>query len=307
MPDHVAILLCTMQGQGYLRDQLDSIIAQTHRNWTLWVSDDGSKDDTHAILSQYQQIMGHARLILNTGPAEGFASNFLSLACKASITADYYAFADQDDIWESDKLASALQFLRTVPLHLPALYCGRTRIVDTNNKDIGLSPLFSTPPCFTNALVQNIAGGNTMMFNNAARRFLRKAGPEVKVVAHDWWVYMVVSGCGGRIFYDAAPKVRYRQHGNNLVGIQRGWSAGLVRLKMLFLRRFLNWNNINLAALKNIYIYLTPENKIALDEFASARQKSLFPRLIGLRRSGIHRQTLLGNIGLVAASFVKKI
>jgi hypothetical protein len=120
-------------------------------------------------------------------------------------------------------------------------------------------------------------------------------------------MYMVVSGCGGRIFYDPEPKVRYRQHDNNLVGIQSGWSAGMVRLRMLFLRRFQNWNDINIDALQKMRIHLTPENKLLLNEFATARQKSFFPRVIGLKRCGIHRQTLLGNIGLIAASILKKM
>jgi len=303
----IAILLCTMQGQRYLHEQLDSIVQQTYTNWTIWVSDDGSADDTQAILAQYQTKLGPARLSIHSGPAEGFVANFLSLTCKAGITADYYAFADQDDVWEPDKLTRALQWLQTMPNHLPALYCGRTRSVDANNRDIGFSPRYTKPPCFANALVQSIAGGNTMLFNNAARRFLRKAGPDIKVVSHDWWVYMVVTGCGGQVFYDLQPTVRYRQHDNNLVGTSSGWAAGMVRLRMLFHGRFKSWNDINLAALQNMRAYLTPENKYRLDEFTRARYSGLVARLAGMQRSGIHRQTLLGNIGLIAAGILNKI
>lgn len=303
----IAILLCTMQGQRYLHEQLDSIVQQTYTNWTIWVSDDGSADDTRAILTQYQTKLGPSRLSIHSGPAEGFVANFLSLTCKAGITADYYAFADQDDVWEPDKLTRALQWLQTIPNHLPALYCGRTRSVDANNQDIGFSKLFIKPPCFANALVQSIAGGNTMVFNNAARRLLLKAGPDVKVISHDWWAYMVVSGCGGRVFYDPDPKVRYRQHENNLVGDNSGWNATLVRLRMLFHGRFENWNDTNIAAIKNMQVHLTPENKAILDAFADARQGGLLKRLLGLKRSGVHRQTLVGNIGLIVATFIKKV
>jgi hypothetical protein len=146
-----------------------------------------------------------------------------------------------------------------------------------------------------------------MIFNNAARRFIRKAGSDVKVVSHDWWAYMVVSGCGGKVFYDPHPTVRYRQHDSNLVGINSGWTAGMVRFRMLFHGRFQNWNDINLAALQTIRIHLTPENKLALDEFSKARCSGLLTRLTGLKRSGIHRQTLLGNIGLIAAGILNKI
>ena len=169
----VAILLCTYHGQHYLAEQLDSFAAQSHSNWEVWASDDGSKDDTHAILEAYQQKWPDGRLSIHFGPAEGFAANFLSLTCKASIDADYYAYSDQDDIWEPNKLARAVEWLNTLPENIPALYCSRTRLVDSNNNEIGVSPLFAKPPSFANALMQNIGGGNTMVFNNAARNLLR--------------------------------------------------------------------------------------------------------------------------------------
>lgn len=303
----VAILLCTMQGQRYLSDQLESIMLQEHKNWTIWVSDDGSSDDTHSILKEYQQKLGPARMSIHAGPEEGFAANFLSLACKASVTADYYAFADQDDIWDVDKLSQALRWLRTVPAHLPALYCGRTKRIDSNNVEKGYSKLFLRKPCFANALVQSIAGGNTMVFNSAARRFLRKAGPDIKVVSHDWWAYMVVSGCGGKVFYDPNPKVRYRQHENNLVGDGSGWLVAIERLRMVLQGRFQSWNEVNVNAIQTMRAHLTPENKAVLDVFASARKANLFKRLLALKRSGVHRQTVVGNIGLIAAGILNKI
>jgi len=231
----VAILLATYQGQKYLAEQLDSFAAQTHHNWEVWASDDGSQDDTHAILEQYEKHWPFGRLSIHNGPEEGFAANFLSLTCKANIAADYYAYADQDDVWEDDKLARAVRWLQTVPAHIPALYCGRTLLVDKHNKEIGVSPLFTKPPSFANALMQNIGGGNTMVFNNAARALLQEAGEHIPVVTHDWWAYMLVSGCGGRVFYDAKPTLRYRQHENNLVGMNASWPARLTRIRVLWL------------------------------------------------------------------------
>lgn len=102
----VAILLATYQGQHYLAEQLDSFARQTHQNWEVWASDDGSSDDTHAILKHYEKHWPFGRLSIHNGPEEGFVANFLSLTCKASISADYYAYADQDDIWKADKPAS---------------------------------------------------------------------------------------------------------------------------------------------------------------------------------------------------------
>ncbi len=303
----VAILLCTYHGQHYLAEQLDSFQAQSHSNWEVWASDDGSEDDTHAILEAYQQKWPPGRLSIHFGPAEGFAANFLSLTCKASIEADYYAYSDQDDVWESDKLERAVRWLETIPSHIPALYCSRTRLVDAENNEIGLSPLFSKPPSFANALMQNIGGGNTMVFNNAACALLREAGEDIPVITHDWWAYMVVTGCGGNVFYDNYPSLRYRQHDGNLVGMNTTWAARFKRIRMLWEGRFRNWNDSNIVALRTISHRITPENREILECFARAREMPLIPRLICLKRSGIYRQTLFGNLGLVVAVLFQKI
>ena len=303
----VAILLCTLHGHHYLADQIDSIVQQNYANWSIWASDDGSLDGTHSILQDYQRQLGKSRLTVHFGPAEGFVANFLSLICHASITADYYAFADQDDIWEKDKLSRATEWLNSVPEHVPAMYCSRTRNVDSENRDIGLSRLFFKSPSFANALVQNIGGGNTMVFNNAARKLLCIAGADINVVSHDWWVYLVVTGCGGVVFYDPKPSVRYRQHSANLIGASDSLSDSLARARLLMDGRFKTWTDINLRAISHLYDYLTPVNQRCLELFSKSRQGTLIPRMRHLRASGVYRQSLLGQLGLYAAAMLKKI
>ena len=306
-PPKVAVLLCTMQGQRFLAEQLNSIATQTHPTWEIWASDDGSDDHTHSILEYYQEHWGDDRLSIHAGPAEGSTANFLWLTCRADIDTEYFAYADQDDIWESDKLERAMKWLQTVPRHIPALYGSRTQLVDERNQYIGYSPLFSRSPSFENALVQNVAGGNTMVFNRAARDLLRRAGDQVQVVAHDWWAYMVITGCGGRVHYDPYPTVRYRQHGDNQVGANISWGARLVRLRLLLKGRFRKWTDENIRALQTIRPLLTDENRAILDEDSQSRDGRLSTRLSGLWESGVYRQTRLGNLGLNAASLLRKI
>ena len=303
----VAILLCTFYGQDFLAQQLDSFAAQTHANWEVWAADDGSKDGTHSILKDYQQKWSDGQLTIHAGAAKGFAANFLFLTCKTNIVADYYAYSDQDDIWELNKLARAVEWLESIPSSIPAVYCSRTRLVDASNKDIGLSPLFSKPPSFSNALMQNIGGGNTMVFNNAARDLLREAGEDLPIVTHDWWVYMLITGCGGQVFYDTEPSVRYRQHENNLVGTNGTWQARLKRLHMLWRGYFRSWNDRNIAALLTMNHRLTPDNRKTLTYFIKARKMGLVPRLFYFKLSGIYRQTFLGNLGLIAGALFRRI
>ena len=303
----VAILLCTYQGQKYLHEQLNSFVAQTHKNWALWVSDDGSKDGTHAILAETVKDLGTGKISLHNGPQEGFCANFLSLTCKADIKADYYAYSDQDDIWKPEKLERAVAALSTVPKGVPGFYCSRTRIVDADDKPICMSPLFEKTPSFANALMQNIGGGNTMVFNEAARQLLIAAGDQVKVVVHDWWAYLLITGCGGQVFYDPISTVRYRQHGGNLVGMSSSWPARIKRIVLMLQGRLREWNDLNVAALQSVYGRLAPRNQEILNQFMVARQLPLQQRLVGLMRSGVYRQTLYGKLGLIAAAVFNKI
>jgi len=302
----VAILMCTRNGAAYLDEQLASIAAQTHANWSLVVSDDGSTDDTLQILRRFADSHAQPTVIRN-GPGQGVCANFLSLATDPTIDADYFAFSDQDDIWYRDKLERALGWLVTVPKDVPAFYCGRTELVEDDGRSYGLSPLFSRPIAFRNAIIQSLGGGNTMVFNTAAKRLLERTG-RLDVVLHDWWMYQLVSAVGGAIRYDAQPALKYRQHPDNLIGSNRGWRARFVRIRMMLKGRFSEWNRKNLAALEQIPAELIePRNRQTLQLFAKARTAPLFKRLYYLRRSGVYRQTLLGNIGLVAATILKRI
>ena len=303
---HVAILLGTHCGASFLTEQLDSITKQSYKNLRVWASDDGSDDGTQDLLAQYQSSWEEGCITIRSGPKQGFVSNFLSLICNPDMRANYFAFCDQDDLWETDKLTKALSALNDVPHDIPALYCSRTKIVDENGRLLKFSPLFQKPPSFANALVQNIGGGNTMVMNKAARNLLCKAGMK-NVVSHDWWTYQLISGAGGTVIYDPHPSILYRQHGNNHIGANSGWLARLKRLRLLLQGRFEMWNTTNIKALTEVEDLLTAENRHALKTFGLARKRCLAPRIWGIWQSGVYRQTLMGNLGLIAATLLKKL
>lgn len=303
----LAILMGTFEGECFLPQQLDSIAAQSFNDWKLWVSDDCSSDGTPALLEGYRRAWGDERLSIRRGPAQGFRANFLSLACDPAIDATYFAFADQDDVWDADKLEIALNWLQSVPATVPALYCGRTRLIDEDDRLLGHSPLFPKPFVFGNALAQSGGGGNTMVFNAAARALLIEAGPDVVVQTHDWWTYILVSGCGGQVHYDRTPKVSYRQHGRNLVGSNTSWSGRFHRMRRILIGHFRAMNDRNIAALRRMRHRLTPQSLRVLDEFTRARNESLIPRVLGIRRSGIYCQTPITNAAMIGAALLKKI
>lgn len=303
----VAILMGTYRGEQYLSGQLASIEAQDHSRWKVWASDDQSDDGTIAILRQYQAKWGTGRLAILSGPRRGFCPNFLSLVCNPEIMADFFTFCDQDDVWEVGHLSRALRMIPTVQPGTPAMYFARTKLVNDRNEPVGFSPLFRSAPCFKNALVQSIGGANTMLFNPVVATLLRKAGADVDVQSHDWWVYVVTTACGGKVYYDAVPTVRYRQHGGNLVGSNIGWVAQKQRVKLLLdgeMRRLIDRNIVGLGRLSN---NMTSDCRRTLDLFCRARKQWLLPRLVGIYRSGVFRQRLVGHIGLAVGAVTGRL
>lgn len=302
----VTILLATHNGEGYLTEQIDSIVQQNYTHWKIVVSDDGSSDNTLNILRNYQKKLGEARITIRQGPCRGFCANFMSLASDPSIDSAYFAFCDQDDRWHSNHLQRALDWLTESHAETPRLYCGRTRLINQNGHYQGESTLRLRPPSFSNALIQSIAGGNTMVFNSAARDLLIATG-NLPVVSHDWWIYILVSGANGQIKYHRAPSIDYRQHGKNIVGSNVRFRDQISRLIRMREGQLKEWNNTNLESLSQCLHLLTDEHCHTLDAFITARKKNLFARCIGILKSGVHRQSITGNLGLIAATVLGKI
>jgi glycosyltransferase involved in cell wall biosynthesis len=303
----VAILLCTFKGERFLSEQLDSVESQTHKNWVVFASDDGSTDETLKILQQYRDKWPTGKLTIRSGPHAGFCQNFLSLACDPQIRADYYAFCDQDDVWLPEKLEVAIaNIIGSESPDVPYLYCGRTKYVTENLRPCGMSPLFVFPPSFRNALVQSIAGGNTMVFNLAAKNLIEKAGM-VGAPSHDWWLYQLISGIGGKVSYDPIPYVLYRQHQYALVGGNNSFPAKMKRAGLLLRGRFQEWVTQNINALKQVDNLLVNENSAILKLFQVMRRATVWDRFRLMWVCGIYRQTRLGSLSLFLAALIKKI
>jgi len=275
----VTILLCTFNGERFLAQQLASLERQTVANWKLLASDDGSSDHTKSMLQAFRASCEPGQVKIVHGPRRGAPANFLFLACAKELASEYYAFCDQDDIWEADKLARAIDVLEQAGRGVPALYGSRTRLIDENGRTTGFSPLFPKTPTFRSALVQSIAGGNTLVFNQKARELLAFCGADVDIPSHDWWLYQVTSACGGHVYYDAYPSVRYRQYAQNVIGSNMGWAARMRRLRIRGRGRFRHWAELNVAALTRLRPRMNAENQQIFDLFCKARHGPLLQRV----------------------------
>lgn len=303
---HVAILMATYNGVRFLTQQLDSFNAQDHKNWSLWVSDDGSTDCTKQRIKEFSKQVPNKKIYLLDGPGKGATRNFLSLLHNSKVVADFVALADQDDIWLPNHISRAIQNER-VDSKCPLLCCGPTVYIDENSKEIGRSVPLTQKPSFANALVQNIAGGNTMVLNRGAHDLLKKTSPAADVDLHDWWIYQVVSGSGSRIVFDHVPTVHYRQHDQNEIGSNSGIVSKAHRQGSMLGNKLSKLNLRNINALNANKSLLNQESKDLLDRFSELRNLKGLQGLRALKKLGLYRQTPGGMLSLRVAVFLGKL
>ena len=303
----VHVLLATFQGATFLDEQLSSLASQRGVALRIWVADDGSYDNTLDLLRARRDL---DITILDVPPVGGATRNFLRLLAHARDVVqpgEWVAFCDQDDIWLPDKLERSVALLLSCEPGVPAMCGSPSLIVDPDNQVIGHSPIFGRAPGFGNALVQCIAGGNTLVMNREAL-MLMTAGRPPDVPSHDWWCYQLITGSGGRFLYDERPGLRYRQHVSNLQGTNRGVKAAISRMLGLFDGHFRRWNARNIDALLDRETSLTPASRAQLQQYrlaASARWP--WQRMQALRRSRVYRQSPLQTLALFVACFFRKI
>lgn len=226
--DKVCVLLSTYNGEKYIGEQLRSLYSQEGVEVSLLVRDDGSSDGTCALLEKEQTA---GRLTWYTGENLKPAFSFWNLLQQAPAS-PYYAFCDQDDVWDNDKLVSAVRMLSAAG-DAPALYFCQTRLVDAalnEIKSVKISPLLT----YGEALSYNFVTGCTMVMNTAMRDVLLRYTPAF-IRMHDIWVYDVAQAISARIFFDPQPHISYRQHGGNAVGQANSfasvWKARIARLR----------------------------------------------------------------------------
>lgn len=207
----VVVLLSTYNGERFLEEQLESIVAQKGVTPIIIVRDDGSTDNTCKILDKWQKKNA---LRWYNGPNMGPARSFLNLM-RDSDDEDYYAFSDQDDYWLPEKLDVAISKLAPYKDE-PALYFCQTQLVDKNLKEIDsvvIDPLLT----MGEALVYQFIGGCTMVMNHKLRNIINRYTP-LYLSMHDVWIYEVAQAINAHIIFDRIPYILYRQHGDNVMG-----------------------------------------------------------------------------------------
>jgi len=232
----ITILMATYNGANYIAEQLDSLLAQTYGNWQLVIRDDGSDDDTVAIVLTYTHKYPHIFLTSKKSAAKGACANFAALfdIARQDQEMAYIMFCDQDDIWKPEKLQktmAAMQAMESENPHEPVLIYGNFELMDAYGNFMPGAFKLKHHIDLRNLLSFNFVYGCTTMLN---RELIDKiAAIPVSAINHDYWIALVASLYQSR-FIDE-PLLRYRQHGNNASGNVAGNSSTMARLKRNFI------------------------------------------------------------------------
>ncbi|MBL6904647.1 MAG: glycosyltransferase family 2 protein [Gammaproteobacteria bacterium] len=242
----IAVLLSTYNGERFLGEQLNSLLAQSYSNFILVVRDDGSSDGTVAILEGYAlanpgQIHLLPRDDENKGASGGFAfliDYVLQNKTAIGLESAYMMFCDQDDTWFPDKIEKQVAAMIDAEADgdsaQAVLVHSDLEVVSEQNTVIAKSliryqGLEIERNSFENLVISNLVTGCTALINEA---LAAKALPiAANAIMHDWWLGLIAAAFG-RIVYMDMPLVHYRQHGNNTIGAKEFTKVSAVNMSL---------------------------------------------------------------------------
>lgn len=217
----IDILMATYNGEKYLREQLDSILEQSFSDFRLLISDDASNDSTRDILNEYVGKDNRVIVFLQNKNL-GVVKNFELLMEK--VESEFFMFADQDDVWQKDKIKNSIEKLEETNCDL--VYTNLEVVnenLDLINKSYWKLKGFEKKIKYNNfesLYLNNYITGCTMLVKS---KWLDKILPlptKSKYILHDYWTALIVSRFG-KITCIEEPQVKYRQHISNSIGSKR--------------------------------------------------------------------------------------
>jgi len=305
MTPSIDILLGTYNGARHLQPQIESLLGQEDVSFRILVRDDGSTDETPAIIERYRRSRPDCFVVLDGSGNIGAIRNFATLL--AHSEAPYAALCDQDDVWAPRKLRVLSGMLRDMETRhgsgTPMLVCCDLRVVDADLGErhrsywryAGIDPRHTN---LAHVLIRNPAAGCASLANRALIRLSLPVPREALV--HDHWLTLVAAAVG-RIGTIPEPLVDYRQHGGNIIGARPyHWRAAVRRLTSAGAIWDIGRLQKQAAALlERCGAVLSPEARTLVGDFVSLPDRNWIARRWLLLRHGILMPGLLRNLALL--------
>ena len=253
----IAILLATYNSEKYLKTQINSILDQDHKNFCLFIRDDGSTDSTLLIINEYLSQFSNIFLLLDTVTQRKSMGSFMWML--ENVKSNYYMFCDHDDYWLPNKISLTFEKMlitESISPGKPVIIHTDLKVVNTELQEISSSfwrfskirpDLLSD---FNYQSVYNGLTGCTMMINDSAR--IVSLPMNSYGTMHDAWIGLKVANLGGVIDYIPSVTILYRQHDNNVVGVKEVGTVNYFFNKILRLNETLRFNRERLKMVQNI-------------------------------------------------------
>lgn len=227
--DKVLVMLSTYNGEKYLGQLLESVEKQQKVNFDIFIRDDGSQDKTSVVLEKYKNRFSNIKVVYGTN--KGYAQSFWSILRKCNEY-KFYAFCDQDDYWEPEKLYQAVNAISQYPETTPVLYTSRVVSVDNQMNTISENAFDTTgTQNVYQSFQRSIVPGCVFVFNHKAWEYLHLYKGYVE--SHDRAAYAIINTFG-RVIYDSHSYIKYRVYEGNTIGVQTKWNKTLKRILNFF-------------------------------------------------------------------------
>lgn len=286
----VNILMSTYNGQQFLAEQIRSIQEQSYTDWTLFIRDDGSSDNTKEILKDFEHQDSRIHLIdSDKSDNLGVIKSFHKLV--NHDRADYYFFSDQDDVWLPNKLELSLKEAQNYLADLPLMVYMDLKVVNQDLKIMTESMVKSQSHHANTELVQelteNTVTGGVAMINHALAEMWQETDD---ILMHDWYLALLASAFGNLVFIDQ-PGELYRQHSDNVLGARtlskrfKKW----IRPHILFAVYWDLIKNSQKQARHLLQMPLSQSNRELIEAFVTIMDKPMLERFRILRKYGLRK------------------
>lgn len=302
----VLVLMSTYNGQKYLKAQIESILNQQGVSVNILARDDVSTDETLEILKHYHETQSNFDYYSGRENLKS-AKSFIELLIRCNKEYNYFAFADQDDVWDKDKLSIAVDKLSQYTD--PAVYCSNARLVDKNLNSLNTLEYNYIPNFnFKRILIAGEIQGATMLMNHQLIKLFSNIEMPEYIPMHDYFVSLICAGIGGKIIFDKEPHIKYRQHDNNVLGVDYSLKGKIKRNLCRFTKKsnFLDLEIMCQELLAQQDFTLLPEN-ITFLRLGAEYKKNLMSKVKFGMLKGVDFGKINLNIGYRLAVILGKL
>ena len=309
----IDILMAAYNGERYISEQIESILSQTFTDWRLLIRDDGSTDNTPAIIEDYAaKYPGKIEIVHDDVVCKNSTKNFFELLKHAD--SDYVMFSDQDDVWLPYKVQITYDYMKKAECDNPGkpvmVFTGM-QAVDAELRSIDVILRLDFPEyryTFKELLSGNCASGCTQILNRACYEGM--GGFQEGIPYHDYWASLYASAFGTIVRVPMAL-ILYRQHGDNVVGggwavAKRNYPGGIKRLIRILKNPMLKVSerlNVVMPEMRErklttsvfrsrFYERLDSMKKKELDDFCRIFGGNIFARYSAIRKTYRFRENM---------------